>query len=68
MIRPRAKLAEDTIASSCRFVHFFASTEATEAWALRHPGTFVISIEQGFEVGRRSNAARLCAALAELTA
>jgi alkylmercury lyase len=67
-IRPRAKLAEDTIASFCRFVHFFASVEAAEAWSLRHPGTFVISIEQGFEVGRRSNAARLGAALAELAA
>jgi alkylmercury lyase len=67
-IRPRPNLAEDTIASFCRFVHFFASIEAAEAWTLRHPGTFVISIEQGFEIGRRSNAAQLGAALAELSA
>jgi alkylmercury lyase len=67
-IRPGAAFAEDTIASFCRFVHFFASTEAAETWTRRHPGTFAISIEQGFEIGRRSNAAQLGGALAELTA
>jgi alkylmercury lyase len=67
-IRPGAAFAEDTIASFCRFVHFFASTQAAETWTRRHPGTFVISIEQGFEIGRRSNAAQLGAALAELAA
>jgi alkylmercury lyase len=67
-IRPRAKLAEDTVASFCRFVHFFASIDAAEAWTVRHSGTFVISIEQGFEIGRRSNAAQVGAALAEPTA
>lgn len=64
-IRPGASFADDTIASFCRFVHFFASAEAAEAWTRRHPGTFVISVEQGFEIGRRANAAQLGAALAE---
>jgi alkylmercury lyase len=67
-IRPGARFAEDTIASFCRFVHFFASPQAAEEWTRRHPGTFVISIEQGFEIGRRSNAAQLGGALAELAA
>jgi alkylmercury lyase len=67
-IRPGAPFAEDTIASFCRFVHFFASIQAAEAWTRRHPGTFVISIEQGFEIGRRSNAAQLGSAFAELAA
>jgi alkylmercury lyase len=64
-ISPGATFAEDTIASFCRFVHFFASTHPAETWTSRHPGTFVISIEQGFEIGRRSNAAQLGAALEE---
>jgi alkylmercury lyase len=63
-IRPGAAFAEDTIASFCRFVHFFTSTQAAETWTRRHPGTFVISIEQGFEIGRRSNAAQPGEALA----
>jgi alkylmercury lyase len=67
-IRPGASFAEDTIASFCRFVHFFASPQAAETRTRRHPGTFVISIQQGFEIGRRSNAAQLGTALAELAA
>ena len=67
-IRPGASFGEDTIGSFCRFVHFFASPRAAEAWTRRHPGTFVISIEQGFEIGRRTNAAQLGVALAERAA
>jgi alkylmercury lyase len=52
-IRPGPAFTEDPVASFCRFVHFFASRQATEAWIRRHPGTFVISIEQGFEICRR---------------
>jgi alkylmercury lyase len=64
-IRPGGSFSEDTIASFCRFVHFFASPQAAEPWTRRHSGTFVISIEQGFEIGRRTNAAQLGAALTE---
>jgi len=67
-IRAGRSLGEDTIGSFCRFVHFFASPQAAEAWTRRHPGSFVISIDQGFEIGRRTNAAQLGAALAELAA
>jgi alkylmercury lyase len=67
-IRPGEAFAEDTIASFCRFVHFFASTQDAQSWTRRNPGTFVISIEQGFEIGRRSNASQLGDALAELPA
>jgi len=66
-IRPGGSLAEDTIGSFCRFVHFFASAQAAEAWVARHPGVFLISIDQGFEIGRRANAAQLGAALAGST-
>jgi alkylmercury lyase len=64
-IHPGASFGEDTIGSFCRFVHFFASAQAAEAWTRRNPGAFVISIEQGFEIGRRTNAAQLGAALAK---
>jgi alkylmercury lyase len=64
-IVPGASFDEDTIGSFCRFVHFFATPQAAETWTRRHPGTFVISIQQGFDVGRRTNAAQLGAALTE---
>ena len=48
----------------CRFVQFLASPEAAEAWTARHPGSFVISIAEGFEIGRLTNAARFGQALA----
>jgi alkylmercury lyase len=57
-IRPGPAFTEDAIASFCRFVHFFASPQAAEAWTQRHPGTFVISIEQGFELCRRCSPKR----------
>jgi alkylmercury lyase len=50
--------AEDVVESFCRFVHFFASPEAAEQWTERHPGTFVMPIEDGYEIGRRTNAAQ----------
>jgi alkylmercury lyase len=55
---PGASFGHDVITSFCRFVHFFASPRAAETWTADHPGTFPISIEEGFEIGRGTNAAR----------
>jgi alkylmercury lyase len=43
----------DVIGSFCHFIHFFASEEAAHAWIFQHPGTTQLSIEDGFELGRR---------------
>jgi alkylmercury lyase len=50
--------SDDVIESFCRFVHFFASTDAAQAWTGQHPGTFFTSIDEGFQIGRRTNAAQ----------
>ncbi len=42
----------------CRFVHFFSSTAAGSAWCARHSGTFLISLEQGFQLGHLKNRRR----------
>ena len=42
----------------CCHVHFFASAEAGKAWVSRRQGTFILSIEEGQEVGARKNAAQ----------
>jgi len=55
---PDARFNEDTIASFCSFIHYFASRYAAEEWTADRPGTFVISIEDGFEIGRRTNLSR----------
>lgn len=43
------------IESFCHFVHFFASREAGEAWADAHQGTFLLSLDEAFELGRLVN-------------
>lgn len=44
---------QDLISSFCHFVLFFASEDAGERWVSEHPGTFLLSVEEAFEVGRR---------------
>ena len=56
---PGARFGDDTIASFCNFIHFFSSSEDAERWTAERPSTFVISIEDAFEIGRRTNAAQL---------
>lgn len=62
-LRPDTSFGVDTIKSFCHFIHFFASREAAEQWTAEHEGTFVISIDEGFEIARRANRARFSTAL-----
>ena len=43
----------DVIRNGCHYIHFFASSEAAQAWISEHPGTLELAIADGFEVGRR---------------
>jgi alkylmercury lyase len=56
---------DDVIASFCHSVLYFAAEEAGRRWIAAHPGTFLLSVEQAFEVGRRFNLGRFGAALAD---
>lgn len=62
-LRPDESFGVGTIKSFCHFVHFFASREAADEWTAGHEGTFVLSIDEGFEIARRTNHARFGAAL-----
>jgi alkylmercury lyase len=53
---PERVLGPDVIESFCHFVHFFSSPEAGRAWTARHEGTFLLSLEEAFELGRLVNA------------
>jgi alkylmercury lyase len=55
----------DVIQSFCHFVHFFASPQAGGRWTGEHPGTFLVSVRDAFQLGRRLNHARLGGALAQ---
>jgi alkylmercury lyase len=52
---PERDFDADVIQSFCHFVHFFASKDAGEAWIAQHPGTFLLSLADAFELGRRVN-------------
>jgi alkylmercury lyase len=56
---------EDVIRSFCHQVLYLAAEEAGRRWMATHPGTFLLSVEQAFEVGRRFNLGRFGAALAD---
>jgi alkylmercury lyase len=61
---PDSPFDADVIQSFCHYVHFFASEEAAAVWTSSHGGTFTISVEDAFHVGRLVNHARFGQALA----
>ena len=60
---PNRDFDADVIQSFCHFVHFFASAEAGQDWTAEHPGTFLLSLEEAFELGRLVNALNFPSAL-----
>ena len=58
-LRPEvARVRENVMLHFCRFVHFFASSAAGARWVARTPGTFLLSLENAYELGRRKNMAQ----------
>lgn len=64
MIDPELASADDIITSLCQYIRLFVSSDAAETWVAEHPGTFVISIADAFEVARRMNAELFATVLA----
>lgn len=62
-LSPRERVADDVITTFCHYVLFFASADAGTRWTHDHPGTFLLSLDDAFELGRRSNRLRFGAAL-----
>ena len=54
MIAPEGRFGHDIVESFCHFVHFFASERSGQQWVARHPGTFLLSVDEAFEVATRS--------------
>jgi alkylmercury lyase len=62
-LRPAGKFDADVIASFCHHVLFFSSEEAGRQWIAERPHHFLLSLEQGFVLGRLVVEARYEAAL-----
>lgn len=60
-VEPDRPFDADVIANFCHYVHFFVDAEAGEKWASRHPGTFLFSLDDAFELGRLADSALLAA-------
>ncbi len=54
-LTPDRPFDQDVIMSFCHFVHFFASTESAEKWTTEHPGTFLLSLDDAYALGRLTN-------------
>jgi len=57
------KIDENVVSHFCCHVNFFCCREAGKEWTSRHEGTFLLSLKDAFETGRRVNAARYAAVL-----
>ncbi len=64
LLPDEAELRRHTTASFCHFVHFFASPEAARGWIARRPGTWLLTLDEAFALGRAVNEARYPDALA----
>ena len=58
LVPDEGELKENITTSFCHYVFFFHSQEAGEHWMAEHPGTFLLSLDEAFAVGKKMNAAR----------
>lgn len=49
------KEVKNIITSFCHFIYFFSSNEAADKWIAEHPGTFRLSLDEAFELGKLKN-------------
>lgn len=55
---PDGPVGPDVVQSFCHFVYFFASRRSGQRWVEDHPGTFLLSVDEAFELGRLTNGLR----------
>ncbi len=58
LVLDEAEMKEDIIAKFCHFVYFFDSKSVAEQWLSEHHGTFLLSLDDAFSIGKNFNAAR----------
>jgi alkylmercury lyase len=55
-LMPDKPWEQDIVQCFCHYVLFFSGRESGERWTADHPGTFLLSVEDAYEVGRHTNA------------
>lgn len=58
-----ADVERNLIETFCCHVHFFATPQAGKSWVAGRPGTFVLSLDDAWQIGIRKNAAQYGAVL-----
>jgi alkylmercury lyase len=48
--------AANVMAQFCHFIYFFSSRSSGECWVSKHPGAFLYSLDEAFELAKRLNA------------
>lgn len=57
-LSPTQQWADDVITTFCHYVLLFSSRQAGERWVGEHPGTFLLTLADAFELGRRLDLSR----------
>ena len=60
---PETRFDANVMQSFCHFVHFFVSAAAATSWTAEHPGTFTLSVDEAYRLGKLTNRASFGAAL-----
>jgi alkylmercury lyase len=55
---------DNVILNFCNYVHFFASVDSGTEWVAEHPATFLLSLDEAFHLGQRTNRTRYGGGLA----
>jgi alkylmercury lyase len=63
LLTPERPFDANVLRTFCHFVHYFASEQAARDWTAEHPGTFKVSVDDGFRLGQRTNVSAFGAAL-----
>ncbi len=63
MLSPASGFDDDVIRSFCHYVHFFPTAENAASWMADRPNTFLLSVDEAFELGQLTNRARFGSAL-----
>jgi len=58
LLPDKKAIKENVTTSFCCHVRFFCSRAAGEIWAAQNDGTFLLSLDDAFNIGKKVNAAR----------
>jgi alkylmercury lyase len=54
MLAPDGPFGHDVVERFCHFVHYFASDATASQWVADHPGTFLLTVDEAYELATRS--------------